>query len=318
LAAQCDVIIENFSAGVLKRWGLDRAGMAAANPALTVISMGGMGQSGPWKDFVTFAPTIHAVTGLTHLTNFPGRTGDIGYGFSLTDHLSGLVGAVAALEALEYRRRTGQGLEIDLSQYEMGLGLMAPALIDCLANGVNPAPAGNRHPYNAWAPHGIYRCTGDDAWIAIAAREDREWVALCGVMGRPDLAGDPRFASHAARVANQDALDALIEDWTRTRDRYDAMAACQAAGVMAGAVQNAEDLTRRVPQNVHRRFFGLLPSSAWGDYPAEAFPATFNGRRPAVGEGVHDAGADTFDVLTGILGLSDDEVAELAESGALS
>ncbi len=317
LASRCDVVIENFSAGVLKRWGLDRESMAAANPGLSVIAMGGMGQTGPWKDFVTFAPTIHALVGLTYLTNPPGEH-HLGYGFSLTDHLSGLAGAVAALEALEHRHRTGHGLDIDLSQYELGLGLMGPALLDHLANGVNPEPVGNRHPFADWAPHGIYRCTGEDRWVAIAAKGDTQWQALCRVMGQPALAGDARFATHQARIANQDALDAAVQDWTRSRDRYEVMAACQSAGVAAGEVQDAADLASSDPQLAERGFFTTARSERWGGYGLDAFPARFDGTRPAACEGTREAGSDTFDVLTGVLGLPDADVAELMAQGALT
>ena len=159
IAAVSDAIVENFSAGVLKRWGLDRSSVAEVNPKVTVVSMGGMGQTGPWNSFVTFAPTIHAMVGLTHMTNMPGDR-LAGYGFSLTDHLSGLAGAIAILEGVEHARRTGQGLEVDLSQYEVGLNLMAPGLIDHVANGTTPEPSGNRHPFGAWAPHGIVSGSG--------------------------------------------------------------------------------------------------------------------------------------------------------------
>lgn len=317
LADHADIIIENFSAGVLKRWGLDRAALADTNPGVSVIAMGGMGQDGPWRDFVTFAPTIHALTGLTYLTNPPGRH-DLGYGFSLTDHLSGIAGALATLEAVAHRDRTGEGLDIDLAQYELGLGIMAPALLDFLANGVNPEPVGNRHTFEAWAPHGIYPAAGNDEWVAIAARGDGEWRALCAVMGTPDLITDPRFASHAARIANQDVLDAAIGVWTSDRDRYEIMAACQAAGIAAGAVQNAADLTGRDAQLAARGFFGTATAEGWGEYGIDRFPALFNGERPATYEGVHQTGEDTFDVLTGLLGMSDGEVAELMAAGALT
>jgi len=317
LAERCDVIVENFSAGVLKRWGLDRASMAEANPGLSVIAMGGMGQGGPWSTFVTYAPTIHALVGLTHLTSFPGRN-DIGYGFSLTDHLSGVAGALAALEALEHRDRTGRGLEIDLAQFELGLGLMGPALFDYVANGVNARPAGNRHPFGAWAPHGIYRCIGDDCWVAIAVRGDAQWRTFCEVMGRAELASHPRFASHKGRIENQDALDAVIEDWTKTRDRYGIVALCQAHQIAAGAVQDARDLTEGDPQLAARGFFGTAVAEVRGEYPVDRFPARFNGQRPPTYEGVRQLGADTFDVLRDVLGLSDDEVAGLAAAGALS
>jgi crotonobetainyl-CoA:carnitine CoA-transferase CaiB-like acyl-CoA transferase len=317
LAEKSDVIIENFSAGVLKRWGLDRESLASANPGISVLSMGGMGQDGPWRDFVTYAPTIHALTGLTYLTNPPGEH-TLGYGFSLTDHLSGLAGAFAALQALEFRERTGLGLEIDLSQYELGLGIMAPALLDFLANGANPEPVGNRHPFGAWAPHGIYRCAGDDRWVAIAVRGDGEWTALAGAIGQTGLAGDPRFATHAARLANQDELDRVVERWTSSLDRHEVARLCQGLGIAAGPVQDAADLTGRDPQLAAREFFGTAVAENRGEYGIDRFPARFNGERPSGYEGVRQTGADTFAVVTELLGLPDDEVAELLARGALS
>ncbi len=317
LAAKSDIIIENFSAGVLRRWGLDRDSLAATHPGVSVISMGGMGQDGPWKDFVTYAPTIHALTGLTYLTNPPGEH-TLGYGFSLTDHLSGLAAALAALEALEHRERTGSGLSVDLSQYELGLGIMAPALLDYLANGINPEPVGNRHPFGAWAPHGIYRCSGDDRWVAIAVRGDAQWAALSEIIGRPALRTDPRFVTHEARLANADALDAIIEAWTAGMDRYEVARRCQAAGIAAGPVQDAADLTGGDEQLAARGFFGTTTAEGRGEYGIDRFPARFNGVRPPEYRGVRQLGADTFDVVTELLGLSDAEVAELLASGALS
>jgi crotonobetainyl-CoA:carnitine CoA-transferase CaiB-like acyl-CoA transferase len=317
LASKCDVIMENFSAGVLSRWGIDRKSMAETNPGLTVISMGGMGQTGPWKDFVTFAPTIHAVTGLTYLTNPPGEHLH-GYGFSLTDHLSGLMGAYAALAAIEHKRRTGRGLDIDLSQYELGMGLMAPAFLDYFANGTAPEPVGNRHPFGAYAPHGIYPCRGEDRWVAIAVKDDAEFDALAGVMGHPDLARDSRFASHEARVANQDDLDVLISGWTVDLDPYEAMHRCQLACIPAGAVQNAAGLAGEDQQNKARDFFGTMATGPWGDHGVDHFPALINGKRPPNYVGAAESGADTFDVLQEVLGLDADEIAGLAEAGALS
>jgi crotonobetainyl-CoA:carnitine CoA-transferase CaiB-like acyl-CoA transferase len=276
-----------------------------------------MGQDGPWSKFVTFAPTIHALTGLTYLTN-PAGEHTLGYGFSLTDHLSGLAGAIASLEAIEYRERSGQGLSIDLSQYELGLGIMGPALLDYLANGTNPSPVGNRHPFSAWAPHGIYRCEGEDKWVAIACKGEDDWQRLASALGLSNAAADSRFATHDSRIANQDALDAMIEACTRTLDRFEVARRCQAAGIAAGPVQSAEDLATRDEQLAARGFFGKTTADNWGEYGIDRFPARFNGDRPPVYEGVHQAGADTFDVMTGMLGLGDDEVAELLASGALT
>jgi crotonobetainyl-CoA:carnitine CoA-transferase CaiB-like acyl-CoA transferase len=318
IAGVSDAIVENFSAGVLRRWGLDRPSLAEVNPKITVVSMGGMGQDGPWKSFVTFAPTIHALTGITHLTNPPGER-FMGYGFSLTDHLSGLAGAIAILEGVELARRTGQGLEVDLSQYEVGLNLMAPALIDYKANGIDPEPVGNRHPFGAWSPHGVYRCAGDDRWVAIAVRGDEQWRALCRVMGRDELADDARFATHAARLSNEDALDAAVEDWTRGQDRYEVMARCQAEGIAAAAVQDAGDLGETDTAIRDRGFFShSTPSGGSNGNAIDVFPARFNGVRPAIYNAVHQLGVDTFDFLSGPVGIPEDEVAELAAEGILS
>jgi crotonobetainyl-CoA:carnitine CoA-transferase CaiB-like acyl-CoA transferase len=292
--------------------------MRERNPRLTVVSMGGMGQDGPWSRYLTFAPTIHALTGLTYLTNPPGEH-LLGYGFSLTDHLSGLAGAIAVLEGVEHARRTGEGLAVDLSQYELGFHIMAPGLIDALANGTAPEPVGNAHPFGASAPHGIYRAEGDDRWVAIAVRGDREWSALAAAMGRPELAADPRFATHDARIANQGALDRVVEDWTTALDRYAVMAICQAAGVAAGAVQDASDLTGADPYLRAREFFGeAAASSGTAAHAVDRFPARFDGARPSRYVAAAGLGADTFDILTDVLGMDADEVAELAAEGVLA
>jgi crotonobetainyl-CoA:carnitine CoA-transferase CaiB-like acyl-CoA transferase len=314
LAIKSDVVIDNFSAGVLKRWGLDHAALSQGNPRITCISMAGMGNDGPWQDFVTFAPTIHAVTGLTFLTGVPGRH-DIGYGFSLTDHLSGLAAAVAALEGVEQAARTGKGLAVDLAQYEVGLGLMAPALMDYLANGTNPEPCGNRHPFEGWAPHGIYPCRGEEAWIAIACRGDPDWDGCRRVL---KVADDARFGSHEERLRHQDALDAAIAAATRRWDRYELMARLQEAGVAAGAVQNAADLTGADPQLALRNYFGTAQTPMFGEYGIDRFPARFNGERPALYEGTAEMGVHTFTVLNEILGLGDEQVAQLMSEGALA
>ncbi len=316
LAARCDAVVENFSAGVIERWGLDRASLAEEAPGVSVVSMGGMGASGPWRDFVTFAPTIHALTGLTWLTNPPERR-DVGLGYSLTDHLSGLAAALGVLEGVEHRRRTGEGLAVDVSQYELGLGLMGPALLDHLANGADPDPAGNRHPFGAWAPHGIYPAKGEDRWVAIAARGDEQWHALCAVMDAPELADDARFATHAARIANQDALDARVAAWTAPRDRHETMAACQARGVPAGVVQDGGDVGAHDPHLAARAFLGAVATEEGGEHGADRFPAHFDGERPAAAFAARSLGADTVDVCAELLGLSPEEIAELMAEGAL-
>jgi crotonobetainyl-CoA:carnitine CoA-transferase CaiB-like acyl-CoA transferase len=317
LAAASDIVIENFSAGVLARWGMDRPSLEDVNPGLTVISMAGMGHSGPWKDMVTYAPTIHALTGLTDLTGFPDNH-LIGYGFSLSDHLSGLTAAIAVLEGVEHRRRTGRGLTIDLAQYQVGLHLLAPTIIDYYANGGrNPQPPGNRDPF-AGRVQGIYPAAGHDRWVAISVQGDAQWKALAAAIDEPELGGDDRFATQEARAANHAVLDGIIAGWTASRDAYAVMEHLQTVGVPAGVVQNAEDMDKRDPQIAARDFFTTSVSDAIGEYRHERFPARFNGEPITEYLGVRDGGADTFEVLTSVLGLSDEEIAELVGSGALA
>jgi crotonobetainyl-CoA:carnitine CoA-transferase CaiB-like acyl-CoA transferase len=153
------------------------------------------------------------------------------------------IAAFAILMALRERRRTGQGQWIDLAQYEVGVHLVAPAVMDFFANGVVEGRIGNRHP--AMAPHGVYPCAGAPPganWIAIAVRDDREFTALCAQMGRPELAADPRFAFNEARYRNQDELDAVLAEWTSGRDRFELFHELQAAGVAAAPVQTNKDV----------------------------------------------------------------------------
>ncbi len=317
LAGECDAIIDNFSAGVLARWGLDREGLAETAPGVSVVAMGGMGNSGPWRDFVTFAPTIHAVTGLTYLTNVPGRQ-DIGFGYSLTDHLSGVAAALGILEGVEHRRRTGQGLDVDVAQYELGLGLMGPAFLDYFANGTDPEPVANRHPFDGWAPHGIYPASGEDRWVAIAVRGDEQWRAFCEVTGATELAADPRFATHEARIANQDELDGCVGAWTAGRDRYDVMEACQARQIAAGAVQDGGDVATADPHLAARSFLGAIPTEDDDEQGAERFPAYIDGQRPTTAYAARSLGADMFDVFTELLEMSPEAIAELVADGVLS
>ena len=147
LCDQADVVIENFAVGVLDRWGIDYGTVAATNPGVIYVQMSGMGHGGPWSGYVTYAPTIHAISGLSHVTSVPGRE-DIGIGFSYNDHQAGLHGTFAILAALEARRRTGAGQQVDLSQFEVGVNFLGPALlsrfrgawIDAAADGSDHQP----------------------------------------------------------------------------------------------------------------------------------------------------------------------------------
>lgn len=325
LCETADIVIDNFSVGVLDRWGVGYDEISKNNPGVVYIEMSGMGDNGPWSNFVTYAPTIHALAGLTHLTGVPGRE-DIGIGFSYNDHQAGLHGATAVLAALEARKRTGRGQRIDVSQFEVGVNFAGPALLDFFENGTAARPSGNHLPYDDAAPHGCYPCAGaisdetvDERWVAIACMTDAHWEALKTVMGNPDWANDARFASAQGRAAAVQDLDELVSTWTRTVTATDAMANCQAAGVPAGVVQNSEDLVDHDVQNQHSGFLQTIAEEhpVLGQTFADKLPIRFEKTPCDTYERSHMLGEDNADVLNEWLGTGADDVTQLENDGVL-
>ena len=318
LALKADVVIDNFSVGVLDRWGLGYDDIAPDNPGAIYIGMSGMGITGPWANYVTYAPTVHALAGLTYLTGVPGRN-DIGIGFSYNDHLSGLHGAVAVLAALEARRTTGRGQRVDLSQFEVGTTFSGPALLDWFANGRAAEPVGNDPPWDQVAPHAIYPCAGDDRWLAIAVETDTQWRALCEVLDASDWSSDASLATAEGRWARRDELDQRIAAWTSQRDDYEAMSALQAAGVPAGVVQTGQDLVERDPQLAHSGMFIDLenPHPQLGPLKADRLPLRFD-RTPATVYRRSDVfGESNASVLSDWLSMETAQVAELESNGVV-
>ncbi len=325
LADTADVVIDNFSAGVVDRWNVGYGTVSKTNPGVIYVQMSGMGASGPWSDFVTYAPTLHGLAGLTYLTGVPGR-GDIGIGYSYNDHQAGLHAAVAVLAALEGRRSTGRGQRVDLSQFEVGVNFAGPALLDWFANGRSASPGGNRDPYDNNAPHGCYPCAGaasealaDERWVAIACVNDDQWRRFRDVMGDPEWARNPTFNTAAGRCGKIKVLDQRIAEWTRGLEAEVVMERCQAAGVPAGVVQTGLDLGERDPQLKLSGFLVEIaePHPSAGTTYADRLPIYFERTpcdeyRPAPEVGQHNA-----EVLNEWLGMSEEEVRRGEEAGFL-
>jgi crotonobetainyl-CoA:carnitine CoA-transferase CaiB-like acyl-CoA transferase len=271
--------------------------------------MSGMGEGGPWSKFVTYAPTIHALSGLTHMTSVPGRE-DIGIGFSYNDHQAGLHGVVVLLAALEARRISGRGQRIDMSQFEMGVNFSGPALLDLFANGRAAQPTGNRLPYDVAAPHNCYPCEGEERWVAISVMDDEQWRAFRLVMGDPDWARADCYRNATSRVANLETLDAQVSAWTRTLRAERVQELCQTGGVPAGVVQNGIDLAEHDPQLRLRDFLIELddPHPAIGATYADRLPLHFEKTPANVYRRSRVIGEDNAAVLGEWLGMTKDEV----------
>src|SRR3990172_4952839 len=211
LVAVSDVAAENFAGGVIDRLGLGYDALKRVKEDIIMISMSGYGQTGPESGYVSYGPAQVPLAGMSSLTGYAGWQ-PMHVGMSYGDPNAGRHAAFAVLAALLYRERTGRGQYIDM-------------------NGSQPPRSGNRDPW--MAPHGIFRCDGEDQWLSIACGSDDVWRSLCAAMGQPDLADDPRFRTLAGRKANEDALEALVEGRTSTQDPMAATELLQAAGVAA-------------------------------------------------------------------------------------
>ncbi len=308
LVRASDVVCENYSARVMENLGVEYATLRRHNPTLVMVSLTGFGRSGPWRDYVAFAATVEALSGIPSVTGYAGGP-PLLPGAIMGDPLPGLFCAIAVLAALEHRRRTGQGQYVDMSQLEPTAWTVADALLDFQMNRRTWPRQGNR--VAEMAPHGAYRCRGSDEWVAIAVEDDDQWRRLCDAMGRPEMARDPRYADLAGRQAHADDIRQAIEAWTRQRDKREAMRLLQEAGVTAGAVLNPRDLLSD-PQLESRNFFPMVDRAEVGPRPypgcpikLSATPAGIRSPAPLLGE--HNALA-----LGELLGMTRSEMEALA------
>lgn len=312
LAAVSDVVIDNFSARVMRNWGLDYAGLKQLKPDVIAVSMSGFGHTGPHKDYVSYGPTLQALSGSTLQMRHPGSA-PAGWGYSYADMTGGYSGALAVLAALWHRKRTGQGQFVDLSQFEAISSLVGPGLLDLLNRDTVSQPVGNRSQEAPAAPHGVYRCRGEDRWCAIAVFSDEEWRSLCRVMGNPTWAAQPRFASLASRLQHREDLDRHLETWTRRVAPEDVAARLQAAGVAASVVANGADLDRD-PQLRAREYWARLPTKQEDgrtDVVLDGPPFKLSRTPGYVAAPGPLLGEQTDDVLHRVLGLSAQQVADL-------
>lgn len=235
-----DVVMENFTPRVMRRWELDYPNLRRLKPDIIMVSNTGYGHGdGPYSGYPAQATTQEGTHGHCWVTGYPeGEPAKAGASF--VDFLSTWSAIFALGAALRYRHRTGKGQWIDLAMYQAGVMFLSEYVTDAIANRREGGRIGNRHPYRA--PQGCYPAQGKDQWITLSVGSDAEWQSLCDLMGRAELAGDPRFADTPARHRNHDAIDAIIAEWTAGGDKYDLMHRLQGAGIPAGPVLTGRDI----------------------------------------------------------------------------
>lgn len=309
LIAWSDVMIESFAPGAMARMGLDYRHVRELNPGIIMVSTCLMGQTGPARAMAGYGYHAAAIAGFYEVTGWPDE-GPCGPWTAYTDTIAPRFVSTILAAALDRKRRTGEGCFIDLAQLEAALHFLGPEILDCQVNGRAITRIGNRDRFRA--PHGCYPCAGEDAWLAIAVDTDEQWRALRRVIGCVS-----EYPTNAERFAAHDAIDEALTAWTTSRDVESAMREFQAAGVPAGVVQRSSDLLAD-PQYAHRGFYHYLEHGEMGRIPYAGHQYRIAGydngpRGPAPMLGEH-----SFEVLTELLGLSEEELSEAFAAGAIT
>ena len=322
LAAKCDVVINNFAAGVIDRLGLGYRDLVRLRPDIIGVSLTGYGDSGPLRDYVAYGPAQVPLSGMSALTGYRGWP-PMHVGFSYGDPNAGTHAAFAIIAALYHRERTGEGQYIDMSQWECTMALIGDGILDYTMNGHQPERDGSRDPL--MAPHGLFRCRDMaetvagrpvDMWVAIAVADDAEFARLAAAIERPGLVGDERFSTLAARKRNEDELEAIVTEWSSARFAGEAAERLQRAGVAAAVCATSRDLAED-PHLANRNFFVELEHAEIGRVKHVGIPWRMSETPCSVRSPAPLLGQHTDEVLTEVAGYGAAEVAELRAQGVL-
>ncbi|MER7928749.1 CoA transferase [Streptomyces sp. NPDC096057] len=307
LVPHCDVVVENFSPGVLARWGMDYASLRELNPDVILVSMAGVGQTGPWRNAVTFADTLAAMSGLSSETRDPGGPPQ-GLTFGLGDMIAANSAVIATLDLLA----RGHGGHVDLSQLEAMAATMGPAALESVLDDRVPDPRTadfpNRSPHTL--PHGVYPAAGDDRWVAVSVTDEAQWHALTRLVELPCRNGDL-----AARRAHEDEIDAALAAWASRHDAHKLAETLQADGIAAAVVATGQDLVEADEQLAARGFYPVLDHPLTGPVRHEGIVARLAATPGRLDRPAPLLGQHTAEVLRELLGLSDDQLATLTAEG---
>ena len=313
LVSISDVVVENFRRGSLARLGYTYETLKQVRPDLIYASMPAFGNSGPWQNYVAYGIGQEQLSGMAHMTGYA-YDGPMKSGINHGDPITGSHAAGVLLAALRYRRRTGRGMFVDVSQQESAVSLIGGEVLAYQISGQEPERIGNHSPYVA--PHNAYPCAGDDRWVTIAATNDGEWQQLAEAIGRPELAADALYATNADRQNNQQELDRIIGEWTANRDMWDITRQLQERGIPAGPVLRGPDLLED-PHYTDRDTFNYV------DHP-QAGPKWYQGfawKMSATPGQIHwpspTLGQHNRQIYRELLGLSEEEIDGLEESGVI-
>ena len=314
LAVAADVVVENFSAGVMSRLGLGYEALRESNPRLIFASMSGYGNNGPRRDWTSMNMNLQGYAGLMQVT---GAEGDppTAISNSWNDYIGGLHTCYAVIGALTELESTGVGIHLDMGQFECSVSMIAPLLLFSAANRRNPERMGNRSDH--FAPQGVYRCAGQDEWCAVSVHDDTQWRALAETVeeGVPDSGlMDARFATVSERTRRHDEIDEHIEAWTSGLESAEVEERLNRAGVPAARMRRVQDL---VEDGAPSRAYKTMAEPRVGSMLTTALPVEFSESSLPPASPAPVLGQDTREVLQEWLELPESELTELAGVGAL-
>ena len=313
LVRWADVVTESFSPKAMKAWGLDYESLREVNPDLIMVSSCLMGQTGNRAMVPGYGNMAAAITGFYQLTGWPDRS-PAGPYLAYTDGVSPRFMVATLLSAMEYRRASGKGQHIDLSQAEAAIHLLAPAILDYELTGEVLQRRGNRD--DDMCPHGVFPAIGEDRWVAIACQDDMAWKKVCDVMSFDDLAADNALSSLPGRLAREDDLEARVADWTSQHDAEEVQNRLIESGVAAYVVQDGVQCMAD-PQNVSRGHFIQVEQSSAGELLLENSRYHLSRTPAMVRRAGPDQGEHNFEVLSDVLGYDGERIADIYASLAM-
>ena len=308
LCAEADVVAENYRGGVLEGLGLGYEAVRERNPRVIYASSQGYGSTGPFASMPAYGPLNSGFSGVHLLWNHPDAPYPCGTSLNHPDHIGGKLLAVAVLAALREREASGQGQRLEMAQTEVSAYLVGELYLEAARDGIDTAPLGNAHPDAA--PHGVYPSAGEDSWVAIAVMTDDEWQRLCKAVGWDST----ELPTVASRLAARAELDERLASWTRARTNVEAAELLQLQGVSAMPVMGPID-QHADPHLTERGFIVRLEHPEAGEETHVGNPIRFSRTVQRTAASAPCLGAHTEEVLTTVLGLSPEDVAELVEQG---
>jgi formyl-CoA transferase len=313
LVTHADVLIENFAPGTMERNQVGSETLTALNPRLIYAAATGYGQGGPHRDYLAMDVTVQAMTGVVAITGNEGEP-PLKSGPALCDILGGvhLYGAITT--ALFRRERTGHGAVLDVAMQDAVFPTLCSALGAYYIAGGNPPRTGNHHQALSVAPYNVYAT--NDGHVAIICIRENHWQRLLDAMGRKDLEDDPRFIDMAARSANMEATDAVVEEWTQKRPKEDVFRICQTHDVICAPVQSLDDVVND-PHLLERRALSKVPHPKYGNVTLPTTALRFSDVEPPEVKLPRGVGADNDTVYSDLLNLGSEEIEELRKTEAI-